>query len=196
MICLTTVPRYIPYSGGAAIQWSIPTTCENPEKAIQALNYIYKNPEAAWIIEFGLEGEEYEVVEEDGDLKKIRWLADDVASLPYFMPYGIWGNTLQWPAVDPAPIDENYQKQFWDDDVPEERMSPALGYSFVRDDVSTEMAAVNTVIEQYTPSLNCGALDPEKALPEFLSALKAAGIDKVIEEQQKQFDAWLAGQDQ
>ena len=42
---------------------------------------------------------------------------------------------------------------------------------------------------------NCGALDPEKALPEFLSALEAAGMDKILEEQQKQFDIWLAEQD-
>ena len=61
------------------------------------------------------------------------------------MPYGIWGNTLQWPVIE--------------------------------------------------PSLNCGALDPEKALPEFLSALEAAGMDKILEEQQKQFDIWLAEQD-
>ncbi len=192
LVCLPMVPRYMPYGGGSVIQWSIPNTCENPEKAMEALNYIYKNPEAAWIIEFGLEGEEYEVVEEDGDLKQIRWLADDIQSLPYYMPYGIWGNTLQWPVIEPSPIDENVSKQEWDDAVPEERISPAMGYSFVEEPVSTEMAAVNTVIEQYTPSLNCGALDPEKALPEFLDALEAAGMDKILEEQQKQFDAWLA----
>ena len=132
------------------------------------------------------------MVEEDGDLKQIRWLADDIQSLPYYMPYGIWGNTLQWPVIEPSPIDENVSKQEWDDAVPEERISPAMGYSFVEEPVSTEMAAVNTVIEQYTPSLNCGALDPEKALPEFLDALEAAGMDKILEEQQKQFDAWLA----
>lgn len=194
LICLEMVPRYEAYNGGSAIQWSIPNTCENPEKAMEALNYIYKNPEAAWIIEFGLEGEEYEVVKEDGDLKQIRWLADDIQSLPYYMPYGIWGNTLQWPVIEPAPIDDNIKKQEWDASVPEERISPAMGYSFVDNEVSTEIAAVNTVIEQYTPSLNCGALDPAKALPEFLDALEAAGIDKVIAEQQKQFDAWLAEQ--
>lgn len=195
MVCLPMVPSYMPYGGGSVIQWSIPNTCENPEKAMEALNYIYKNPEAAWLIEFGLEGEEYEVVKEEGDLKQIRWLADDIQSLPYYMPYGIWGNTLQWPVIEPSPIDENIKKQEWDDAVPEERISPAMGYSFVEETVSTEMAAVNTVIEQYTPSLNCGALDPEKALPEFLDALKAAGMDKILEEQQKQFDAWLAEQD-
>lgn len=195
LVCLKMVPRYMPYGGGSPIQWSIPNTCENPEKAIEALNYIYKNPEAAWLIEFGLEGEEYEVVEEQGDLKQIRWLADDIQSLPYYMPYGIWGNTIDWPVIEPNPIDENANKAKWDDAVPEERISPAMGYSFVEEAVTTEMAAVNTVIEQYTPSLNCGALDPKKALPEFISALKAAGMDTVLEEQQKQFDEWLASQD-
>ena len=34
-------------------------------------------------------------------------------------------------------------------------------------------------------------LDPDTALPEFRAKLKAAGIDKVVEEKQRQLDAWL-----
>ena len=47
-------------------------------------------------------------------------------------------------------------------------------------------------MEQYCYSFNAGALDPESALPEFIDALKAAGIDKVIEANQEQLDAWAA----
>ena len=191
MVCLDMVPRYAAYNGGSVIQWSIPITSANPEKAMQAINYIYQNPEAAWLIQFGIEGSEYEVVEEQGDLKQIRYL-DDVSALKYYMPYGIWGNILQWPAVAPSPIDYGARKQALDDAIPEERKSPAFGYSFNQEPVSTEIAAVNTVIEQYTPSLNCGAINPDEALPEFISALKAAGMDKIIAEQQKQLDEWAA----
>lgn len=194
LVCLDMVPRYSAYNGGAVIQWSIPITSANPEKAMQALNYIYQNPEAAWIIEFGLEGEEYEVVGEQDGLKQIKYLADDVQSLPYYMPYGIWGNVLEWPAVDPLPINYGEKKQALDDAMPEDRKSPAFGYYFDQEPVTSEVAAVNTVIEQYTPSLNCGAINPEEALPEFIEALKAAGMDKIIAEQQKQLDEWAAKQ--
>jgi Maltose-binding periplasmic proteins/domains len=192
LVCLNIVPRYMAYNGGSVIQWSVPITSKNPQKAVEAINYIYKNPEAAWIIEFGLEGEDYKVVDTQGDLKQIEFLAKDLQSLPYYMPYGIWGNTLQWPAVAPAPINQGELKQALDDAVPDSRKSPALGYSFNQEPVATEIAAVNTVINQYTPSLNCGALDPNKALPEFISDLKDAGMDKIIAEQQSQFNAWLA----
>lgn len=191
-VCLDMVPRYGMYSGGSVIQWSIPITSGNPEKAMQALNYIYKNRDAAGLLQYGIEGSEYEVVQEDGDLKQIKMLADNTQSLPYFMPYGIWGNVLQQPDVAPNPMGSNARMQELEDAMPEERKSPAFGYSFDQQPVATEIAAVNTVIEQYTPSLNCGAVDPAKALPEFIDALKAAGMDTIIAEQQKQFDAWYA----
>ena len=191
-VCLDMVPRYGMYSGGSVIQWSIPITSGNPEKAMQALNYIYKNRDAACLLQYGIEGSEYEVVQEDGDLKQIKMLADNTQSLPYFMPYGIWGNVLQQPDVAPNPMGSNARMQELEDAMPEERKSPAFGYSFDQQPVATEIAAVNTVIEQYTPSLNCGAVDPAKALPEFIDALKAAGMDTIIAEQQKQFDAWYA----
>ena len=101
LVCLDTVAGYGAYAGGSVIQWSIPITSANPEKAMQALNYIYENPEAAWLIEFGIEGSEYEVVKEDGNKKQIKMLAEDTQSLPYYMPYGIWGNILQSPDVYP-----------------------------------------------------------------------------------------------
>lgn len=50
------------------------------------------------------------------------------------------------------------------------------------------------VIQQYIPSVNCGTVDPATNLADFQSALKAAGIDTVIEENQKQLDDWAASQ--
>lgn len=190
-VCLDVIPRYGMYNGGSAIQWSVPITSGNPEKAMQALNYIYKNTDAACLIQYGIEGSEYEVVKEENGQKQIKMLADNVQSLPYYMPYGIWGNVLQQPDVYPNEIGMNQKKQELEDQMPKERMSPVFGYSFDQTLVSTEVAAINTVIEQYTPGFNCGTLDPKSALPEFIDALKAAGIDRVIAEQQKQLDAWL-----
>ena len=191
MTTINIVPGYVANGGGQPIMWNIPITSENPEKAMETLNYIYKNKEAAWLLQFGLEGQSYEVVEENSETKLIKYL-DDTSKLPYYQVYGVFGDRLQWPALSPLKIDHYERLKANDDAIPETRYSPALGYSFVQESVSTEIAAVKTVIEQYTPSFNSGALDPAKALPEFRSALKDAGIDKVITENQRQLDEWAA----
>ena len=193
----TLVPMlegHVTNGGGGAILWSIPVTSVNPEKAMQALNYVYSNPAANWLIQFGIEGVTYDVVEKTDEGTMIKYKSDDLATLPYSNPYGLWGNILEWPVLAPAPINKYKLIKEWDAKIPESRYSPALGYNFVQGNVSTEIAAVSTVIDQYTPSFNSGALDPEKALPEFLDALKAAGIDTIISENQKQLDAWAAKQ--
>lgn len=188
------IDGYVANNGGQVIMWNIPITSENPEKAMETLNYIYQNKEAAWLLQFGLEGKSYEVVEESDEGIQVKYLSEDTNALPYFQPYGIYGDRLEWPAPIPQPINQNQLLRDHDESIPESRYSPALGYSFVSGDVSTEIAAVNTVVDQYTPSFNSGALNPEKALPEFISALKAAGIDKIIAENQRQLDEWAAKQ--
>ena len=86
-------------------------------------------------------------------------------------------------------------KAYQDKVIADGRITPSAGYVFSPDSVSADVAAVQTVIAQYAPSLNAGAVDPEKALPDFIAALKDAGIDNIIAENQRQFDAWLEAQE-
>lgn len=189
---LKTVDTYRPSNGGSVILWSIPITSANPEKAMAALDELHSNPEATKIIMYGLEGKTYEVLDKTDEGELIRYLAEDTSQLPYYNPYGLWGNILEWPALAPNPINRNEIIKEFDASVSEERISPAHGYRFIPDTVSAQIAAVETVISQYTPIINSGALNPEEVMPEFLSALESAGINKIVEENQKQYDAWLA----
>lgn len=176
----------------STINWSIPVTSANPEKALEAICYIYENKEAAWLVQFGIEGENWERIEEDGDNIAAQYTSEDLYSLEYFNPYGLWGNRLEWPAFDTA-IDKNEKIKAYQEKIYEVgRVTTSAGYVFMPEKVSAEVAAVQTVIAQYAISLNCGALDPAEALPEFISGLKAAGIDEIIAENQRQFDEWLA----
>lgn len=70
--------------------------------------------------------------------------------------------------------------------------SKALGFSFNAELVKNEVTALKNVTDQYVKGLESGTLDPADKLPEFRTKLKAAGIDKVIAEKQKQLDAWAA----
>jgi putative aldouronate transport system substrate-binding protein len=192
MSFLKLVDPYIANNGGYDIMWHIPITTGDQEKAMQALNYIYKNKEAAWLVQLGIEGKSYEIVEDTPDGKVYKYLAEDPSQLPYYNPYGLWGNRLEWPVAYPAPSNFNKLLKAEDDAIPRSRYSPALGYNFVQQAVINEITAVNSVVAQYTPGFNSGALNPQTALPEFIAALKAAGIDRVIAENQRQLNAWAA----
>ena len=97
-------------------------------------------------------------------------------------------------------VKEIYQRPpFTDEDIegfsdyiyPNAETSKFLGYSFDPTNVTTALTAVSAVIGQYAPPLECGVVDPEEKIPEFLHALEAAGINDVIAENQAQLDAWL-----
>lgn len=195
LVAFTTVPGYRASDNVSAyIQWNVPTTSANPEKAIQVMNYIYEHEECAWMLQFGLEGISYEVVEQTEEGILIDYLNEDPASLPYYMPYGVYGNRLGWPVTAPNGVDYNANLKAFNDSITEsgDRISAILGYQYNLKDVETEYAAVETVLAQYLPVINTGAADPAEVLPEFQDALKAAGIDKIIAENQEQLNEWMA----
>lgn len=47
-------------------------------------------------------------------------------------------------------------------------------------------------MEQYLGLVGYGSVNPEEIMPEFIAALKDAGIDEVIAANQAQLDAWFA----
>lgn len=55
------------------------------------------------------------------------------------------------------------------------KTSPAMGFTFDSSSVKTQYTAVNNVIKQYMPGLNCGSLDPDTEIEKFVKALDDAG---------------------
>lgn len=173
----------------AGMMWHVTPTCENPEKAVEFLNYFYKNPEAFMLVQFGFEGEEWEVVAEEGDNKQVRWMSANPLELSYYIAYPWIGNQLELPVFEPNPIEMNDIKLAIAEKNP---TSPAMGYVFDSSAYANEIAAITAVMEKYIPMLNAGAVNPAKVLPEFLAELEAAGINEVIAANQEQFDQFLA----
>ena len=70
--------------------------------------------------------------------------------------------------------------------------SPVAGFTFNTEPVKTEYAQCSAIISEMVPALGSGSVDPDQALPEFLNRLEKAGVNKIIEEKQKQIDEWKA----
>ncbi len=171
--------------------WALPITCDNPEKTMQFLNLLYSDEYLINLIYRGIEGTHWNFSE--GSDKVIEYPEGiDPSNTPYISILNVWGDKSKDYVM--PPLDESYYKALSDFNasVDAAHTSAALGYCFNSDPVKTEYAAVSDVIKQYEASLGMGVVDPNTVLPEFLDALKAAGIDKVIAENQKQFDEWLA----
>lgn len=116
----------------------------------------------------------------------------DRTNVTYSAVLNVWGDKLKDLVMEPS--NDGYydlMKEF-NDSIEEQYTSDALGYCFNSEPVKTEYAAVTDVIKQYDSILGYGVVDPDEEIETFRSALKAAGIDKVIEENQKQFNEWKA----
>ena len=72
------------------------------------------------------------------------------------------------------------------------RYSPAYGFVCDASTYAAEAEQCKAVVEKYNKGLLCGFLEPESTIPAFLRELEDAGIDAIIQEKQRQLDAWLA----
>lgn len=71
-------------------------------------------------------------------------------------------------------------------------ISVSNGFRFDSSNVEAELTALDGVFAEYLELVDRGVYDPDEYLPKFQNAAKNAGIDTVIAEIQRQWDAFLA----
>ena len=171
------------------IIFSVAQNSENPDKAMQVLDYIYGSPEVMNLLNWGEEGTDYVVEDEDNGI--INYpdgvTADNVGysfncgwELPnQFIAY-------KWDGSDPQLWEK--MQEFNDSGIE----SKALGFIFDNSEYTNQVSALSNVVKQYSGALYSGSGDPEELIPQFLEALDDAGINDVIAAKQEQLDAFLA----
>lgn len=168
----------------------VTVTSEKPEKAVQLLNMIMTNPDLANLMNYGIEGTHYEKVSEH-----IIKYPDgvDFTNIGYGNQIVSFGDSSQ--IYQREPFTEEWFETVDKFSAANADLSQAFGYVFDSSSVRTQVAAVTSVIQEYNPALICGMNDNvEERVQEFIGALKTAGIDEIIAENQRQFDEWRASQ--
>lgn len=152
---------------------------KNPEKAIQLYDYIFGNEEVSNMLFFGLEGQDYELV--DGRVKKLpdSWVASAWMLGNQFNAYltvndveGVWEETMK--GNEEAALD------------------PLFGFVPDRSKIETEMATCEAIWLEYRDILYYGLQDYTTVVPEMLDKMNKAGLEKVTAEIQSQVDEFLA----
>jgi putative aldouronate transport system substrate-binding protein len=166
----------------------IPTTAKNPERALALYELITNDEQMFRAFFYGMEGKNYDLVDEEGQTQIRTLNADDYS---FSALWAARTNEFVLPVVG-APPNLKERKAAFDayikDGVKSQRFR-----SLVVDttSVETEYAACIAVHQQYWWPLELGYVDMESGLKAYQDNMTAAGIEKVRAALQKQLDDYV-----
>lgn len=158
---------------------SISDTSADPARAMMLINALNADVEIANLLFYGIENQDW-VRNTDGqiELNNPKTYNMTTWSLPGFL-------TAEPDTSLPIDMVERYFA-FADILVPADN----LGFALDEEPIMTELAAIRQVVAEYLKPLCSGLSDPDVYLPQFLTALEAAGVESALAEMQSQLSAW------
>lgn len=167
------------HSGGSML--AIPIVSDHPVEAMKFINLMHSDSTLLNMMLFGVEGTHWEFAD-DGRVELLNsgW---------YGAHGGAWtlGNTLLQAVSTKEDPDKNRMLIEYSNDSIDHA---SLGFRFRTDPVAAELTAINAVVDGMERALMTGYVDPAVELPAYITALKAAGLDTVKAEVERQYDAW------
>lgn len=170
--------------------WCINSNSEIPERTLEMLNFMYTNKEIQNLLAWGIEGEDYQVISDEG-VGEIDYVeGQDSGSVKYYQwtKYSFPNNFLQYVMKGNDP----HQWEKMDEWNKSADISLAMGFNFDATKIMTQIAACTNVVNEYHVALTGGEIEPKAGLSEFNKKLEDAGINAIVTEKQAQLDAWLA----
>lgn len=169
--------------------WTVPTSCQRPDKAVQFINLAFENAELTNIFRYGIEGNHYELLD-DGTVELTNtagWQNNWLVLGDRFKAY------LRNDALVSAgniSLEEYWQLcNDWNDRVVD---SPAYGFTFDPGSVRNEVSACNAAMNEHYNAIANGTVNPETEIPVLKEKLDNAGMYIIMEELQRQLDEWVA----
>jgi len=172
----------LPANAGSETMLAISRTSEHPDKAIQFIQELWTNPDVKNTIIFGIEDVHYKKIA-DNQIEFIEGSKYQQNCARWEM--GTVFNSYLIKGEDPNVFQQLQEME--ENAVP----SKLAGFTFDPTNVKTEIAQLNAVFKEYV-SLATGAIDPDSFLPKILEKMENAGIQKVLEEVDKQYADWLS----
>ncbi|MDH5085660.1 ABC transporter substrate-binding protein [Clostridium perfringens] len=181
VVTSSIIPPYVTNNSTTGAMTAISATSKHPEKAMELINLVNTDSTLRNLLMFGIEGTHYEKVS-DNQIKRDP-------NGPYSVTSWAYGNLFDTYVLDSDPADK------WD--AFEEfnqgaKTSPILGFKFNTEPVTTQISAINNVLQEFERTLYSGSVDPVKGLDDLNKKLAASGLDDIKAEMQKQLDEWKA----
>ncbi|WP_027094494.1 extracellular solute-binding protein [Cohnella thermotolerans] len=158
---------------------------KHPAECVKFLNWLYANQDNYDLFMYGIEGKTYKKVGDRG----IESIMDPATNMPLYLQDDWMIGNLNFIRVDPDYLSANRALYVAD---PDAKNFFAADFFFDPAPVKAEMGNVQAVYTSDVSPIYRGVLDYDKHIKSALAKLKAAGIDKVLAEYQKQLDAYKA----
>jgi len=167
------------HAGGSML--AIPMLSEHPIEAMKFINLMHSDEKLVNMMLFGVEGTHWEV-EADGRVNLIN-------SAWYGAHAGAWtmGDIMLQKVTNKEDPEKNPMLIAYSDGSVDH---PSLGFRFRTEPVQAELTALTAITDGTNRALWTGYIDPAVELPKYIEALKAAGLDVVRAEVEKQYAEW------
>lgn len=167
------------HSGGSML--AIPMISDNAVQAMQYINLMHTDPKLVNTMLFGVEDTHWEF-EDDGrvNLTNSAW---------YGAHSGAWtiGNTMIQAVTNVEDPDKNRMLIEYSNDAIDHA---SLGFRFRTEPVAAELTALTAVTDGMNKALFTGYVDPDEVLFQYITDLKAAGLETLHAEIDQQYDDW------
>jgi putative aldouronate transport system substrate-binding protein len=152
-------------------------------ESIVFLNWYRKSQENYDLWTYGIKGVNYKL---NGNSVSV----DGISPNHLYQPISWSWTDLRFHRFS-ANLDPNYITVIknWDKDSVQ---SPLLGFALDREPIKKELTDLATACAQYTAPQQSGTLSYDASKADMVKAFKAAGLDRVLKEIQKQVDAFKA----
>lgn len=160
----------------------ISSNSKNPERALMAIEKFMTEEKYYRLIQYGIEGRQYEVV--DGLAVQPESFDPDVDG-GGFAAWSLRNDRFNIPYASEDPrryeLNEEWNKVAIN--------NPFMGFSFDDSNVTTELSSVANVNSQIGIQIMLGKTqDPKQAVEQYRNQLTQAGIEKLIEEVKSQLE--------
>lgn len=154
-----------------------------PEKCLQLLNLVNTDTKVRDLFYYGEEGVNFEYVDVDG-VQKVHKITTDWPMAGY----------TQGTFFTVTPVETDVNDQWGEIKALNEAAVPSvmLGFNFDTTEVDSELANCREIWLRYKSEVMAGVKDPAEVVPKMKEELMAAGFQKVMDEAQKQVDAFMA----
>lgn len=174
---------YVSRTNPLATMLAVGMNSKHVKEAVKFIYMMNSNKELYNLFCWGIEGTDYKK-NEDGTVTEIKNSGYDNVG-PDAWRYGNQFNSF---------IAEGQSADVWEETKAmndSAAKSPAMGFVPKTDSIMTEIANITNVNSEYKAKMEFGTAPREEYWDEYMQKLKAAGIDKVRDEIQKQYDEFL-----
>lgn len=188
------------YTGAAVLgslhtYLSIPTTSENPERAIKLIELLRTKEGADLLntIVYGIKDVHYEETS-DTEIKGFGYLQQGNADTPYGLANWMCGTHFNMKVIYPySEATREYAKKYYTELLPTYHKTAIYGLSMDNNPVRNELTQMKAVCDEYLLRLIGGVTsDYNSVLSTMQQKMDLAGIDKVIKEYQSQINDYIS----